>query len=145
MPPYWFLQRCKVASLMASCFAISGVETPAASFSSAWRSLRTICSGVCLLFIESPPFPAPFGLSDSHSSWISFRGACHLRLGEPLHYLAPESMVYTLVCRAVGASCLVVSSTQGKGRYSLIVPLLHLGGVEGEALLSFHLAWCHLA
>src|SRR5215207_10004849 len=59
---------------MPSSLATSGTEAPEASFSSAWRSLRTICSGVCLFFIESPP-SARFGRLDSHSSWISFRGA----------------------------------------------------------------------
>src|SRR5215212_7003323 len=76
IPPYWFLQRWKVASLMPSFLATSGLEAPAASSASASRSLRTICSGVCLFFIENPPF-AHSGPSDSHSSRISFRGAGH--------------------------------------------------------------------
>src|SRR5829696_5520025 len=59
---------------MPSLLATSGTEAPAASSASAWRSLRTICSGVCLFFIESPP-STHLGRSDSHSSWISFRGA----------------------------------------------------------------------
>src|SRR5215210_3582856 len=59
---------------MPSFLATSGTEAPAASSASAWRSLRTICSGVCLFFIESPPC-AHLRRSDSHSNWISFRGA----------------------------------------------------------------------
>src|SRR4051812_10688114 len=35
--------------------------------------------GVCLFIIESPPFSARFGLSDSHSSWISFRALPRFR------------------------------------------------------------------
>src|SRR5215207_8348974 len=76
VPPYWLRQRWKVASLMPSLLATSGTEAPAASSASAWRSLRTICSGVCLFFIESPP-STHLGRSDSHSNWISFRGAGH--------------------------------------------------------------------
>src|SRR5215207_3478792 len=59
---------------MPSFLATSGLEAPAAIWASATRSLRTICSGVCLFFIENPPF-AHSGPSDSHSSRISFRGA----------------------------------------------------------------------
>src|SRR5215210_8670923 len=60
---------------MPSLLAISGTEAPAASSASTWRSLRTICSGVCRFFnFESPP-STHLGRSDSHSSWISFRGA----------------------------------------------------------------------
>src|SRR5829696_3514025 len=59
---------------MPSFLAASGLEAPAAISASATRSLRTICSGVCLFFIENPPF-AHSGPSDSHSSRISFRGA----------------------------------------------------------------------
>src|SRR5829696_8707284 len=60
---------------MPSLLATSGTEVPAASSASAWRSLRTICSGVCLFFnFESPP-STHLGRSDSHSSWISLRGA----------------------------------------------------------------------
>src|SRR5215217_4294980 len=57
---------------MPSLLATSGIEAPAASSASAWRSLRTICSGVWRFFIESPP-SIHLGRSDSHSSWISFR------------------------------------------------------------------------
>src|SRR5215218_8117012 len=77
MPPYWFLQRWKVASLIPRSFATCGTEAPAASFASASRSLRTICSGVWRLFFTESPPPSLAHLeqSDSHSSWISFRGA----------------------------------------------------------------------
>src|SRR5215211_7624279 len=78
MPPYWLRQRWKVASLIPSLLATSGTEAPAASSASASRSLRTICSGVCLFFIESPPF-AHLGRLDSHSNWLSFWGAGHER------------------------------------------------------------------
>src|SRR5215212_6329597 len=61
---------------MPSLLATSGTEAPAASSASAWRSLRTICSGVCLFFIESHP-STHLGRSDSHSNWIGFRGAGH--------------------------------------------------------------------
>src|SRR5215207_1160284 len=74
IPPYWFLQRWKEASLMPRSLAVSGTVAPAASLASAWRSLRTICSGECRLPITSPPYAHP-GLLDSHSSWTSFRGA----------------------------------------------------------------------
>jgi hypothetical protein len=50
------------------------IEHPAASSASASRSMRTICCGVCLFFLSNPPC-VPLGASDSHSSWISFRGA----------------------------------------------------------------------
>src|SRR5215210_7589432 len=59
---------------MSSSLAASGIEAPAASLASAWRSLRTICSGECRLPIKSPPC-AHLGLLDSHSNWISIRGA----------------------------------------------------------------------
>jgi hypothetical protein len=74
IPPYWFLQRWNIALLMPSSLATSGIEAPAASLASAWRSLRTIYSGECRLPIKSPPY-AHLGLLDSHSNWISFRGA----------------------------------------------------------------------
>jgi hypothetical protein len=62
---------------MPSSRLTSGTVAPAPSLASAWRSLRTICSGVCwVFFTESPPH-APWGLLDSHSNWISFRGAGH--------------------------------------------------------------------
>src|SRR5215218_2026653 len=61
---------------MPSFLAISGTEAPVASSASASRSMRTICCGVCLFFIENPPC-AHLGPSDSHSNWISFRGAGH--------------------------------------------------------------------
>src|SRR5215208_4203775 len=68
---------------MPSLLATSGTEVPAASSASAWRSLRTICSGVCLFFnFESPP-STHLGRPDSHSSSISFRGAGHLRPHQP--------------------------------------------------------------
>src|SRR5215211_8657868 len=59
---------------MPSSLATSGTVAPPASLASASRSLRTICSGECRLPIESPPSSALEWL-DSHSSWISFRGA----------------------------------------------------------------------
>src|SRR5918995_265002 len=60
---------------MPNSLATCGAELPVASFASASRSMRTICSGVCLVFfIESPPF-APRGRLDSHSNWVSFWGA----------------------------------------------------------------------
>src|SRR5215211_890976 len=59
---------------MPSSLATSGTVAPAASFASAWRSLRTICSGECRLPIKSPPY-ARLGLSDSHSNWTRFWGA----------------------------------------------------------------------
>src|SRR5215217_7102638 len=82
MPPYWFLQRWKVASLIPRSFATCGTEVPAASFASASRSLRTICSGVWRLFFTESPPPSLAHLeqSDSHGSWISFRGAGHLEV-----------------------------------------------------------------
>src|SRR5215217_3977839 len=63
---------------MPSFLAISGTEAPGAGSASASRSMRTICCGVCLFFIENPPC-AHLRPSDSHSSWISFRGAGHRR------------------------------------------------------------------
>src|SRR5215217_161395 len=60
---------------MSSSLTTSVTELPAASFAFAWRSMRTICSRVCLFFIESPSPSAHLGHSDSHSSWISFWGA----------------------------------------------------------------------
>src|SRR5215218_9680834 len=65
---------------MPSSLATSGTVAPAASFASAWRSLRTICSGECRLPIKSPPY-ARLGLSDSHSNWTRFWGAGHRRHG----------------------------------------------------------------
>src|SRR5215204_4632051 len=62
---------------MPSSLATSGTAAPAASFASAWRSLRTICSGECRLPIKSPPY-AHLGLSDSHSNWTRFWGAGHV-------------------------------------------------------------------
>src|SRR5215204_2509337 len=59
---------------MPSSLAASGTVAPVASFASAWRSLRTICSGECRLPIKSPPSARP-GPLDSHSNWTSFRGA----------------------------------------------------------------------
>src|SRR5215203_4267951 len=59
---------------MPSSLAASGTVAPVASFASAWRSLRTICSGECRLIIKSPPSARP-GPLDSHSNWTSFRGA----------------------------------------------------------------------
>ena len=59
---------------MPSSLAASETVVPAASLASACRSLRTICSGECLLPIKSPPY-AHCGQSDSHSNWLSFRGA----------------------------------------------------------------------
>ena len=35
IPPYWFLQRWNVASLMPSSLVASGIEAPAASLASA--------------------------------------------------------------------------------------------------------------
>src|SRR5215203_337871 len=61
---------------MPSSLATSGTVAPAASFASAWRSLRTICSGECRLPIKSPPY-ARLGLADSHSNWTRFWGAGH--------------------------------------------------------------------
>jgi hypothetical protein len=49
------------------------------------------------------------------------------------------------VCRAIGASGTTIASTWHRGRCSLIDPLLHSGGVEGEyILLTFHLIWMPL-
>src|SRR5215212_3707590 len=67
---------------MPSSLATSETKAPEASFSSAWRSLRTLRSGLCLYFIESPP-STHLGRSDSHSSWLSFRGAGHSRQHPP--------------------------------------------------------------
>src|SRR5215212_6853471 len=72
---------------MLRSLATSGTELPAASFASASRSLRTICSGEYPLPIQSPP-SAHLGRSDSHSSWTSFRGAGH----EDPHKRAPLSL-----------------------------------------------------
>jgi hypothetical protein len=50
--------------------------------------MRTICSGVCLFFIESPSPSAHLGPLDSHSIWISFRGAAQLQLDQ---YIDPQT------------------------------------------------------
>src|SRR5487761_707636 len=49
IPPYWFRQRWKVASLISSTLATSASSLPSPSSRSPSRSLRTICSGVCFL------------------------------------------------------------------------------------------------
>src|SRR5215218_6463556 len=72
---------------MPSSLATSRTVAPAASFASAWRSLRTICSGECRLPIKSPPY-ARLGLSDSHSNWTRFWGA-----GQTLEPLAADDEV----------------------------------------------------
>src|SRR5215210_7130188 len=61
---------------MASSLATCGTVAPPANLASASRSLRMICSGECRLPIKSPPSTA-LEQPDSHSSWISFRGAGH--------------------------------------------------------------------
>src|SRR5215204_3120864 len=68
---------------MPSSLAVSATELPPASFASASRSMRTICSEVCLFFIESPR-STHLGCSDSHSSWINFRGADQVGGSAPL-------------------------------------------------------------
>src|SRR5215210_1453081 len=71
---------------MPSLLATSGMETPAASSASSSRSMQTICSGACLFFnFESPPLDH-LGPSDSHSSWISFRGAGQGLAPRTVHY-----------------------------------------------------------
>ena len=67
-------RRRQLASLTASFLQTWSKAVPADSAASASRSLRTICSGLCLLrLIES--LLAPAGAVDSHNAWISFRGA----------------------------------------------------------------------
>src|SRR4051812_24509553 len=61
---------------MPRSLATSGTVEPEAILPSACRSFRMICSGECLLPIESPPF-AHSGLLDSHPSWTRFWGAGH--------------------------------------------------------------------
>jgi hypothetical protein len=65
----------------ASSLATSGTVASAASLASAWRSLRTICSGECRLPIKSTPYAHP-GLLDPHSNWTSFRGAGHKKVAK---------------------------------------------------------------
>src|SRR5215207_10097591 len=77
---------------MPSLLATSGTEAPAASSASAWRSLRMICSGVCLLFIESPSPPAHLGPLDSHSNWISFREAGQFQALKPTLILTKQAL-----------------------------------------------------
>src|SRR5262245_61465329 len=56
MPPYWFRQRWKVASLIPRAWQTSPIVRPAACIPSASRSLVTICAALCRVrFIESPP------------------------------------------------------------------------------------------
>src|SRR5215216_3327828 len=71
---------------MPSSLATSGTVAPPASLASASRSLRTICSGECRLPIESSLSTALEWL-DSHSSWISFRGAGQRETEQPLSML----------------------------------------------------------
>src|SRR5215208_708005 len=75
--PQRAFRRWNVASLRLSSLAVCETEEPAAGFACASRSVRTICSGVCRFFGESPP-STHLGCSDSHSNWISYRGAGQL-------------------------------------------------------------------
>src|SRR3712207_60554 len=61
---------------MPSSRATSGTFAPPASLPSAWRNLRTICSGEYPLPKKSPP-SARSKPSDSHSNWTEFRGSGH--------------------------------------------------------------------
>src|ERR1035437_9258827 len=75
IPPYWFRQRWKAASLISSALATSASSLPSPSRRSPSRSFRTICSGVCFRpFIRVPPGPAG-PLRNSHIPWISSRGS----------------------------------------------------------------------
>src|SRR6266567_881864 len=62
---------------MPSSLATSATLLPSPSSRSASRSLRTTCSGVCLLpFIQVPP--CPLGLWwNPHITWTSSRGSGH--------------------------------------------------------------------
>src|SRR5215210_3227228 len=82
---------------MPSLLATSGTGAPAASSASAWRSLRTICSEVCLFFTESPPC-AHLGRSDSHSNWISFRGAGQQLVHAIFVLLRLRELLYEFIC-----------------------------------------------
>src|SRR3712207_2394200 len=82
---------------MPSSLATSGIVAPAESLASASRSLRMICSGECLLPIKSPPY-AHSGLLDSHSDWISFRGAGQGHRDDPqVRLSSAEVMTIALV------------------------------------------------
>src|SRR5215210_1515574 len=97
IPPYRFLQRCKVASLTPSFLATSGIGAPAAIWASTPRSLRTICSGVCLFLIENPPI-AHLRPSDSHSSWLSFQGAGHMPIPIKLLSVGDVKKLSSIYC-----------------------------------------------
>src|SRR4051812_38292969 len=59
---------------MPNLRATAAMVEPLASSPSAWRSLRTICSGEYPLPIESPP-RSLLGLLDSHRNWTKSQGA----------------------------------------------------------------------
>src|SRR5262245_6224309 len=71
--PYCCRQRQNVGSLTPSFWQTWPTVIPPAKSSSAARILRTICSGVCRLPMESL-LPAR-GPRDSHSTWTTFWGA----------------------------------------------------------------------
>jgi len=76
MPPY-FRQRCRVCSETSSAFAASPGVLPSESICSAVRSLRMICSGVCLCLFTcfGPPLPIVAGGKDSQTGRTHFRGS----------------------------------------------------------------------
>src|SRR5215203_2076582 len=138
---------------MPSSLAASGTVAPVASFASAWRSLRTICSGECRLPIKSPPSARP-GPLDSHSNWTSFRGAghyIHVTLHKALNDAVSDGLVPKNVASAVKsprpekpeihpltrvqARILLEAASKEDDRFeALYVVALHCGLREGELL-----------
>jgi hypothetical protein len=80
IPPYWLRQRCKVCSETSRAFAASPIVFPSESICSAIRSLRMICSGLCLCLFTcfGPPLPIVVGGKDSQTGRTDFRGSGHL-------------------------------------------------------------------
>src|SRR5207245_11114594 len=80
IPPSWLRHRPEVGSLTPSSLATSATLLPSPSIRSASRSLRTICSGVCLLPFNWGP-PGPCGRWwNPHITWTSSRGSGQLNL-----------------------------------------------------------------
>src|SRR5829696_4486390 len=52
--------------------SLPSASPPSASLPSPCQSFWMICSGECLLPIESPPFAHSSGLLGSHRNWIRF-------------------------------------------------------------------------
>src|SRR3990172_13038396 len=80
IPPYWFRQRWKVASTTSNCWHTSAIVLPSDNIRSASRSLRMICSGLCLLRFIMSLLAQFLGSRDSQDDWIKFRGAGHPQL-----------------------------------------------------------------